>query len=73
MPSDCHASALDWQFDRIADSFEELHFDVNQKIVGRGEMGSSFYIILKGSVNQVGADGVLVASKGRCDYFGERR
>ena len=59
-------------FDKIADSFEELHFEVNDKILGEAEVGAAFYIILKGSVSQIDHNGAVLATKSRSDYFGER-
>ena len=72
-------SALDEsQFGRLVDSFETVHYASGERIIRQGELGSAFFIILKGTVNciqpGVGASSgdQVVATMNRCDYFGER-
>jgi len=62
----------DGQFNKIIDSFEMLNFQAGDRIVQAGTIGSSFYIILQGSVDRINQEGKVEASLGRCDYFGER-
>ena len=60
------------QFSKIVDSFDVLSYKTGDRIVKMGEVGSEFFIILKGSVNCVDGAGKVVAALSRCDYFGER-
>ena len=61
----------DDQFTRLIDSFDMVAYKPHQRIIRQGEMGSAFYIILKGTVNCLSGESV-VATLNRCDYFGER-
>ena len=38
------------QFNRLIDSFEMVHYQIADRIIRQGEVGNTFYIILKGSV-----------------------
>jgi cGMP-dependent protein kinase len=58
-------------FNRLIDSFEVEHHMPGERIIRQGEGGTTFYIILKGTVNCLSGEQV-VSTLNRCDYFGER-
>jgi CRP-like cAMP-binding protein len=59
------------QFNKLIDSFEMVNYLPTDRIIRQGELGNSFYIILKGTVNCIQSDDSVVATLNRCEYFGE--
>jgi CRP-like cAMP-binding protein len=61
------------QLHRLADSFEEVSYQADERIIVQGDVGDSFYVILEGQVHCISeSSGQVVMELGRGDYFGER-
>lgn len=61
------------QLHRLADSFEEVSYQADERIIVQGDVGDSFYVILEGQVQCISeSSGQVVMELGRGDYFGER-
>jgi NADH dehydrogenase len=48
------------------------HFEPGELIVRKGQVGREFYIILEGDVEVVGDEGLVVATLGKREVFGEK-
>lgn len=56
----------------MADALEEMTFSNKQEIIRYGEIGDSFYIVIKGKVEVFSNEGKLLAERSVGDYFGEK-
>ena len=64
------------EFSKIAEKMQKVQFPADALIITQGEIGSTFYLISKGSVEvsqqRDGEPGKTIARLGVGDFFGER-
>ena len=68
VPLFVHLTERDLEF--VASRTDEVNVPAGRKLVGQGELGHAFYVMLEGSA-QVNVDGTARPDLGPGDFFGE--